>query len=108
MAQFTNQAQLSYGGTVLNSNVAVGEIREVLSAAKATTSSGYTVGEDVTYIVSIVNSGTSPYTGVTVTDSMGEYALRDGYERLSADLCRRLCAAVCRRRSADCADRSCG
>ena len=102
MAQFTNQAQLSYGGTVLNSNVAVGEIREVLSAAKATTSSGYTVGEDVTYIVSIVNSGTSPYTGVTVTDSMGEY------ERLSADLCRRLYAAVCRRRSADCADRSCG
>lgn len=78
MAQFTNQAQLSYGGTVLNSNVAVGEIREVLSAAKATTSSGYTVGEDVTYIVSIVNSGTSPYTGVTVTDSMGEYALATG------------------------------
>lgn len=57
--------------------VAVGEIREVLSAAKATTSSGYTVGEDVTYIVSIVNSGTSPYTGVTVTDSIGRVRARD-------------------------------
>ena len=31
MARFTNQAQLSYNGAVVNSNIAVGEIVEVLS-----------------------------------------------------------------------------
>ena len=32
MARFTNQAQLRYGNAVTNSNIAVGEILEVLSA----------------------------------------------------------------------------
>ena len=35
MAQFTNQAQLRYGDTVANSNIAVGEILEVLAVARA-------------------------------------------------------------------------
>lgn len=34
MAQFTNQAQLSFGNYITNSNIAVGEIIEVLSATK--------------------------------------------------------------------------
>lgn len=34
MARFTNQAQLRYGNAVANSNIAVGEILEVLSATK--------------------------------------------------------------------------
>ena len=34
MARFTNQAQLRYGDSVANSNIAVGEILEVLSATK--------------------------------------------------------------------------
>jgi hypothetical protein len=34
IAQFTNQAQLSYNNTVVNSNVVVGEILEVVSANK--------------------------------------------------------------------------
>ena len=34
MAQFTNQAQLSYNDSVTNSNIAVGELLEVLSATK--------------------------------------------------------------------------
>ena len=34
MAQFTNQAQLSYNNSVTSSNIAVGEIIEVLSATK--------------------------------------------------------------------------
>ena len=31
LAQFTNQAQLAYNDSVINSNIAVGEILEVLS-----------------------------------------------------------------------------
>ena len=73
MAQFTNQAQLSYNGAVVNSNVAVGEILEVLSASKTAVMNDYTRNDDVTYVISAVNSGTSPVTGVTVTDDLGAY-----------------------------------
>ena len=73
MAQFTNQAQLSYNGAVVNSNVAVGEILEVLSASKTAVMNDYTRNDDVTYVISAVNSGTSPVTGVTVTDNLGAY-----------------------------------
>ena len=41
MARFTNQAQLRYGDAVANSNIAVGEILEVLSATKTAVRSTY-------------------------------------------------------------------
>ena len=34
MARFTNQAQLAYNNSVTSSNIAVGEILEVISATK--------------------------------------------------------------------------
>ena len=74
MAQFTNQAQLSYNGAVVNSNIAVGEILEVLSASKTAVMDDYTRNDDVTYVISVVNSSTSPVTGLTVTDDLGGYA----------------------------------
>lgn len=74
MAQFTNQAQLSYNGAVVNSNIAVGEILEVLSASKTAVLDDYTRNDDVTYVISVVNSGTTPITGLTVTDDLGGYA----------------------------------
>ena len=74
MAQFTNQAQLSYNGSVVNSNIAVGEILEVLSASKTAVMDDYTRNDDVTYVISVVNSSTSPVTGLTVTDDLGGYA----------------------------------
>lgn len=77
MAQFTNQAQLSYNGSVINSNVAVGEILEVLSATKTAVMDDYTRGDDVTYVISLVNSGSSAITGVTVTDNLGGYAFNE-------------------------------
>ena len=73
MAQFTNQAQLSYNGAVVNSNIAVGEILEVLSASKTAVLDDYTRNDDVTYVISVVNSGTTPITGLTVTDDLGGY-----------------------------------
>lgn len=73
MAQFTNQAQLSYNGSVINSNVAVGEILEVLSATKTAVLGDYTRGDDVTYVISAVNAGATPITGLTVTDNLGAY-----------------------------------
>ena len=55
MAQFTNQAQLRYGNSVTNSNIAVGEILEVLSISKTAVKNTYHPGGTVTYIISIVN-----------------------------------------------------
>lgn len=73
MAQFTNQAQLSYNDQVTNSNVAVGEILEVLSATKTALNNQYESNGKVTYVISLVNSGATAFTGLTVSDNMGAY-----------------------------------
>ena len=73
MAQFTNQAQLSYNNTVVNSNVVVGEILEVVSANKTAVIDTYSDGSTVTYVISIVNSGSTAITNLTVTDDLGAY-----------------------------------
>ncbi|MDY3846552.1 MAG: hypothetical protein SOZ62_06620 [Eubacteriales bacterium] len=73
MAQFRNQAQLSYNGTTVNSNVTVGEIIETLSVTKNAVTENYTISDDVTYIISIRNTGSTNLSGVTVTDNLGSY-----------------------------------
>lgn len=78
MAQFTNQAQLSYNNSVTNSNVAVGEILEVLSATKTAVGTDYAQQDHVTYIVSIVNSGAVAFSGISVTDNLGAYTFGTG------------------------------
>ena len=70
MARFTNQAQIRYGDAVSNSNIAVGEILEVLSVTKTAVRNTYGQNDSMTYIVSIVNAGTVPFTGITVTDNL--------------------------------------
>lgn len=77
MAQFTNQAQLSYNDSVTNSNIAVGELLEVLSASKTAVMDDYVRNDDITYIISIVNSGTTPFTGISVTDDLGAYTFNE-------------------------------
>ena len=73
MAVFTNQATLSYNGTTVNSNIVTGNIIEVLTVTKTTTAASYSNGEDITYVISLINSGPSPITNVTVTDNLGAY-----------------------------------
>ena len=73
MAIFTNQATLSYRNNVVTSNVVTGTIVEVLSATKNALIDTYTVGDTVTYVISISNSGSSAMTGVNVTDDLGAY-----------------------------------
>lgn len=74
MAQFTNQAQLRYGNAVTNSNIAVGEILEVLSVKKTAVSDTYRQDGNVTYVISILNSGTTPIPALTLNDDLGTYA----------------------------------
>ena len=75
MATFYNQATLRYNNTVTNSNIASGELVEVLSVTKTAVLDTYQVGETVTYAVSILNSGTVPLSGLTVTDDLGAYTV---------------------------------
>ncbi len=71
MAIFTNQATLSYNNTITTSNIVTGEIVEVLSAAKNALDDDYRLGDVITYVVSIVNSGTTAINNVTITDDLG-------------------------------------
>lgn len=73
MAQFTNQATLSYSNGVTNSNIAVGELLEVLSATKTAVMDDYVLNDDITYVISIVNTGATPFVGLTITDDLGAY-----------------------------------
>jgi len=73
MAIFTNQATLTYNGNTTTSNVTTGELLEVLSATKTAVSSSYAPDDRVTYVLSIVNSGSTAFTGLTVTDDLGGY-----------------------------------
>lgn len=78
MAQFTNQAQLLYNNSVISSNIAVGEILEVLSATKTAVSDDYGRDSNLTYVISLVNSGSTPYTALTLTDDLGAYSFGTG------------------------------
>lgn len=75
MATFFNQATLSYSGGTVNSNITTGEILEVLSATKTAVIDEYSQNSDVTYVINIVNSGNIAFTGLTITDDLGEYDL---------------------------------
>ena len=74
MAAFYNQATLSYNGTVTSSDITTGEILEVLSAEKTAVTDSYTTGDEIVFAVSMVNSGTSALTGLTLSDDLGAYS----------------------------------
>ena len=73
MAIFTNQATLSYNGNITNSNIAYGEILDVLVATKTSVEGTYAPGNLVTYVVTLRNTGNAPLTGLVVTDDLGGY-----------------------------------
>ncbi len=73
MATFRNQATLSYNGSSTTSNVVVGEITQVLAAAKNALADAYQADDVITYVVSITNSGTTPFDALAVTDDLGAY-----------------------------------
>ena len=73
MAIFSNQATLTYNGNSTNSNIAYGEILDVLVATKTSVEGTYTPGTLVTYVVTLRNTGNTTLTGLTVTDDLGGY-----------------------------------
>ena len=73
MAIFSNQATLTYNGTSTNSNIAYGEILEVLTVSKTSIEGEYAPGSVLTYAVTLRNTGTAPLNGISVSDDLGGY-----------------------------------
>ena len=71
MAIFSNQATLTYNGNTTNSNIAYGEILDVLAATKTSVEGHYTPGALVTYVVTLRNTGTATLSDLTVQDDLG-------------------------------------
>ena len=84
MPTFTNQATLSYNNITTNSNVVTGQLLEVLSVTKTAVMNTYSAQEVVTYVVSILNTGTTALTGLTATDDLGAY-IQGGVTRYPLD-----------------------
>ena len=77
MATFFNQATLSYNGNTVNSNIVTGELVEVISATKTALTDNYTTGDIVSYAVSIINSGSTDFRGLEITDNLGAYTFNE-------------------------------
>ncbi len=75
MATFTNQATLTYNGNVTTSNIVTGELQQVLALTKTSLDDNYRTDDVLTYVISIVNDGTTPFTDLTVTDNLGAYTV---------------------------------
>ncbi len=73
MATFYNQATLVYNGNTTTSNITTGELLEVLSAAKTAVVDRYIANDSITYIISIINSGSTAFSNLTLTDDLGAY-----------------------------------
>lgn len=75
MATFTNQATLTYNGRQTTSNITVGELLDVLTATKTAIDANYGADSVITYVVTLVNSGSTALSGLTFSDNLGGYAL---------------------------------
>lgn len=73
MATFTNKATLTYNGGATESNTVVGTFLETLSVTKTALIDQYTDDSQIVYAISLINTGTSPFVGLTVTDDLGAY-----------------------------------
>ncbi|MBO4212170.1 MAG: hypothetical protein J5878_05905 [Oscillospiraceae bacterium] len=78
MASFTNQATLTYNGQQVNSNVVTGEITSTLTLTKTPVGAIYGPGDSITFVVSLVNSGSAAVTNQTLTDDLGGYEIGGG------------------------------
>ena len=75
MPAFTNIATLTYNGNTVNSNVVTGQILEALTVTKTAVLPEYSIGEDVAYVVSMINRGAFAFEELTITDDLGAYTV---------------------------------
>lgn len=75
MASFTNQATLWFNGKATQSNIATGELTDALTLTKHAVPARYHIGDTITYIITISNTGSSALSELTLTDTLGAYTI---------------------------------
>lgn len=80
MAQIiTNQASIAYRynnqSASAVSNIASAVLNDTLSVEKVSLESTYRPGEEITYVITVTNGGSSALAGVSVTDDLGAYTV---------------------------------
>ena len=75
MAFFSNYAELSYGGRQIRSNTVIGELTESISVTKTAVSADYTADGVLTYVITLINSGTETASDLTIADDLGAYTM---------------------------------
>ena len=78
MASFTNQATLRYNGLQVNSNVVTGQTVSTVTLTKTPVGTVYGPGDTITYVISLVNSGSAAVENQTLTDDLGGYEIGGG------------------------------
>ena len=78
MATFFNQASLSYGGNIVNSNTTEAELLSGLELTKTAISASYGAGRNVAYAITVSNMGSAAYNSLTIFDNLGAYTLATG------------------------------
>ena len=74
MPSFTNKATLFYNGITVDSNTVTGNYAEILTVTKTALPDSYGPNSVITYVISLVNSGATAITGLSVSDDLGGYA----------------------------------
>lgn len=80
MATFNNQATLSFGGRVTNSNVVEGEVVTRVTLTKTAVTTSYGPGDSIVYAVTLVNNDTTDKENITITDNLGRFTPAAGPE----------------------------
>ena len=78
MATFFNQASLSYGGNIVNSNTTEAELLSGLGLTKTAITTSYGPGESIVYAITLSNMGNTAYNDLTIVDNLGSYTLPGG------------------------------
>lgn len=78
MASFTNQATLRYNGLTVSSNTVTGQMISPLNLTKTAGEDVYAPGDTVSYVISLVNDGSTTYDDLTLTDDLGGYEIGTG------------------------------
>ena len=69
MAIFSNQATLTYNGITTNSNVAYGEILDLLTIFKTSVEGSYSLNSIVTYVITMRNTGNTALTDIIISEN---------------------------------------
>ena len=73
MANFYNQANLSFGGRITSSNITEGDVVTRVTLTKTAVTTDYGVGDSIVYAINLVNADDTAKNGIILTDNLGAF-----------------------------------